>query len=286
MSLHAMRLIFQRDVQALLGHFTNALGFRTSFLAPDGRELRVGLDRPHSRYCRLVRERLGLRDRCLACDRRNWRRAARCDRAVGYRCHAGLVDACVAIRVDGAIVGYLMMGQFRTGDAMPAALRGRWRREVGTRELERAFAGTPRVEPRKLKDVLGLFTVLANFVTSHRLVAVRGADPIRPLLDYLAQHPRETLTTGEAARLVHRSPSSLSHLFRQVAGRSFRQHQIGVKLDLADGLFQAKPEMTVREVAYSTGFEDPYYFSRLYAKHRGRPPRETLRRQRRLRGGV
>jgi AraC-like DNA-binding protein len=285
MSHHALRFIFQRDVQAVLGHFTNVLGFRISFVAPDGRELRVGLDKPHGRYCRLVRERMGLAGRCIACDRRNWMRAARLDRAVGYRCHAGLNDACMAIRVGGEIIGYMMMGQFRSGDAMPRALRERWRREVGTGDLERAFAETPRVDRRKLKDILGLFTALVNFVTTQRLIAVREATPLRPLLDYMAGHPRETLTTDAAARLVHRSASGLSHLFKQVAGRSFRQYQIGMKLDLADELFQTRPEITVREVAYATGFEDPYYFSRLYAKHRGRPPRETLRRQRRLRGG-
>jgi AraC-like DNA-binding protein len=284
MSHHALRFIFQRDVQAVLGHFTNVLGFRISFLAPDGRELRVGLGRPHSRYCRRVRERLGLAGRCVACDRRNWMRAARLDRAVGYRCHAGLHDACMAIRVDGEIIGYMMMGQFRTGSSATRALRERWRREVGTDELERAYAATPLVDRRKLKDILGLFTALVNFVTTQRLIAVRDATPLRPLLDHMARNPRETLTTEAAARLVHRSASGLSHLFKQVAGRSFRQYQIGMKLDMADELFQSRPEITVREAAYATGFEDPYYFSRLYARHRGHPPRETRRRQQSLRG--
>ncbi len=283
---HALRFIFQKDVQAVLSHFTDALGFRISFLAPDGRELRVGGGRPHSRFCRLVRERLGLDAACRACDRRNWTRAARLDRAVGYRCHAGLVDACMAIRIGGELIGYMMMGQFRTAETMDASLRARWRREVGTDELERAFRETPRVPPRKMKAIFGLFTVLVNFITTHRLIAVQSSHPVRPLLDYLAQHPQETLTTAEAARLVCRSPSSLSHLFKQVVGQSFRQYQIGLKLDQADDLFRTKPEMTVREVAYAVGFEDPYYFSRLYAAHRGRPPRETLRRQRRLRGRV
>jgi AraC-like DNA-binding protein len=281
----ALRFIFQKDVQALLGHFTGLLGIRISFVAPDGRELRVGLHKPHGRYCRMIRRRLGLADRCRASDRAAWRRAARSGSAVAYRCHAGLVDACMAIRVGGEIIGYMMMGQFRTGDAMPAALRRLARTPAGAAELERAYAETPKFPPRRVRGLLGLFTALVDFVTRHRMIAVRQFGPLRPLLDYMAGHPRETLSTAAAARLVHRSPSSLSHLFTAAVGRSFRQYQIGVKLDLADELFRSRPEMTVREVAYATGFEDPYYFSRLYAKHRGRPPRETLRRQRRLRIG-
>jgi len=35
--------------------------------------------------------------------------------------------------------------------------------------------------------------------------------------------------------------------------------------------------ITVREAAYELGFSDPYYFSRLYRRHRGRPPATAIR---------
>jgi len=31
--------------------------------------------------------------------------------------------------------------------------------------------------------------------------------------------------------------------------------------------------MSVAEIAYATGFEDPAYFSRFFARHIGQPPR-------------
>jgi len=34
--------------------------------------------------------------------------------------------------------------------------------------------------------------------------------------------------------------------------------------------------VTVREIAFELGFKDPYYFSRLYRKHRGHPPSQTI----------
>ena len=36
-----------------------------------------------------------------------------------------------------------------------------------------------------------------------------------------------------------------------------------------------------REVAFELGYADPYYFSRVYKKHRGHPPSEMLRRRHR-----
>ena len=125
--------------------------------------------------------------------------------------------------------------------------------------------------------MMGVFTVLVDFLVSHRLLAARGLDPLQPLLSYMSEHPRETLSVTEAARLVHRSVSSLSHLFKQAMGGSFLQYQIERKLMMADELFARREGITVREAAYELGFDNPYYFSRLYKKHRGRPPSEALR---------
>jgi len=279
-STHEMRFIFQRDIRQALDHFSRLLGVRLCFLAPDGRELQVGEGKPHARFCRLVRDGLGLTDKCEACDRKGWQRAARSQESVFYRCHAGMLDGCMAVRGGGRTIGYMMIGQFRTRDVCGAAVMRRWREVRGNDDLQKAFCESPRYSKQQVNDIMGIFTVLVNFVVSQRLIAVGGVDPVQPLLTYMAEHPTETLTTGDAARLLHRSVSSLSHVFKQTMGRSFLQYQIEAKLDLADELFRDRKDITIRETAYELGFRDPYYFSRLYKKHRGYPPSEAIRQYR------
>lgn len=277
MSTHEMRFVFQRDIRAVLDHFSRLLRVRFCFLSPSGRELEVGGNLAHCRFCRTVRHGLGLQEKCAASDRTGWQRAARSGGAVWYRCHAGMVDGCMAVRSGPRILGYMMIGQFRTRAACSPAVRALARRAGTAEELDRAFAETPFYTRPQVRDIMGLFTVLVNFIVSQRLIAVKSLDPIEPLLAYLAEHPHETLSTGDAARLLHRSVSSLSHIFKEATGTSFLQYQIDRKLDLAEDLFRARPGITVREVAYELGFSDPYYFSRLYRRHRGRPPTDTLR---------
>lgn len=276
-STHEMRFIFQRDIRQALDHFSRLLGVRLCFLAPDGRELQVGEGKPHARFCRLVRHGLGLTDKCQACDRRGWQRAAKSQESVSYRCHAGMVDGCMAVRSGRKTIGYMMIGQFRTQDACGASVKRLWRETHGNDDLQEAFLESPRYSKQHVNDIMGIFTVLVDFVVSQRLIAVGGLDPVQPLLAYMAEHPAETLTTADAARLLHRSVSSLSHVFKQTMGKSFLQYQIETKLDLADELFRDREDVTVREVAFELGFRDPYYFSRLYKKHRGYPPSESLR---------
>lgn len=282
MSTHEMRFVFQRDIRGVLDHFSRLMRVRFCFLSPTGRELEVGGNLPHCRFCRMVRHRLGLNGKCSASDHTGWQRAAHSGGAVWYRCHAGMVDGCMAVRSGSRILGYMMIGQFRTRAAPAPAVRALARRLGAAAELDRAFGEVPLYSRPQVRDLMGLFAVLVNFIVSQRLIAVRSLDPLEPLLTYLAEHPQETLSTGDAARLLHRSPSSLAHIFKEATGTSFLQYQIAHKLDVADDLFRARPGLTVREAAFELGFTDPYYFSRLYRRHRGRPPTETLRR---LRGG-
>lgn len=281
MSSRELRFVFQRDIRAVLDHFSRLLRVRFCFLSPAGRELEVGGNLPHSAFCRWVRGRLGLAAACAESDRRGWQRAAQSGGAVWYRCHAGLIDGCMAVRSGRRILGYMMIGQFRDNDRASPAVRLAARRAGLIEKVDRAFAATPRYSAGQVRDIMGLFAVLVNFIVSQRMIAIRQLEPIEPLLAYLDEHPLERLSAADAARLLHRSPSSLAHIFKEATGTSLLQYQIARRLDVAEELFRTRPGITVREAAFHLGFSDPYYFSRLYRRHRGHPPTVTLRRWRR-----
>lgn len=280
MSTHELRFLFQGDIRKVLDHFSRLLRVRFCFLAPDGQELQVGEGKLHCRFCRMVRFKLGLLDKCLANDRAGWQRAAQAGDAVWYQCFAGMTDGCMAVKSGDRVIGYMMIGQFRTRETCTPGLRARWQETFGNDDLQACYAETPCYTKAQVQDIMGVFSVLVRFIVSQRLIAVRGLDALQPLLSYLSEHSRETLTTRDAARLLHRSTSSLSHLFKEAMGRSFLQFQIETKLDLADEMFRTRQGVTVREVAFELGFSDPYYFSRLYRKHRGHPPSRMLKQRR------
>lgn len=279
MSTHELRFLFQGDIRKVLDHFSRLLRVRFCFLSLDGQELQVGEGKSHCRFCRMVRFKLGLLDKCLANDRDGWQKAAQSGEAVWSPCFAGMTDGCMTVKSGDRVIGYMMIGQFRTRANCTPGLRARWRKKFGNDELQQCFEQTPCYTKAQVQDIMGVFAVLVKFIVSQRLIAVRGLDSLQPLLSYMSEHPKEALTTSDAARLLHRSPSSLSHLFKEAMGRSFLQYQIESKLDLADEIFRTREGVTVREVAFELGFSDPYYFSRLYRKHRGFPPSRVLRGQ-------
>lgn len=274
----AIQLIFGGEVQEILDLFTGIFGIRIAYYGPGGAELRAGLAQGGCRYCRLLRERCRLDAECRRLDRARRAEAARLGRLVAYRCHAGMTEAIVPVILDGRPAGFVMIGQFRTSGRVPGAVLRRWRSAGGAAaELSAAFLEAPGYDEQRAGQIVQLFELLVRFIVSRRMVTVAGRSPLEPLLSYLEEHPEEHLSLAEAARMTFRSRSALSHAFKRFAGKGLKRHQTELRLKAADRLLASEPGLTVAEIAGRLGYSDPLYFSRLYRRHRGRPPSAARR---------
>ncbi|NLW86416.1 MAG: helix-turn-helix domain-containing protein [Planctomycetes bacterium] len=267
-----MQFLFKADIQTAFDHFYSLLGVRIAFFTSSGGQLKVGKRKGSCAYCRLLRSELG-HGVCLAQDDAMRRRAAAEGKMICYQCHAGLTEAIAPIYVDGMQAGFIMIGQFRRRNR-PSGLH-RFRPAVA-RKLRRAFEAVPYFTQSRCRDVLAFLEIIVRHVASNRLVDIRRPDMIQPILDHIHQHPDGRLSLRDAAAMIHRSPSSVTHAFKKHVGTSFRRYQIQARLNKATHLLQTTPDATVSLVAAKLGFDDPLYFSRLYKKYKGCCPSKLL----------
>ncbi|HWA86364.1 MAG TPA: helix-turn-helix domain-containing protein, partial [Opitutus sp.] len=100
-------------------------------------------------------------------------------------------------------------------------------------------------------------------------------DPrIRKATAHLEGDPARPFSLADLARHCGLSPSRLSHLFKQQMQVTPRQFSEKLRLELALQLL-ANTSLSVREVAFKAGFDDPLYFSRRFVRAFGRTPGEA-----------
>ncbi|MCX6992782.1 MAG: arabinose operon transcriptional regulator AraC [Kiritimatiellaeota bacterium] len=98
-------------------------------------------------------------------------------------------------------------------------------------------------------------------------------DRIRTALNYMCANSAKKITLADLGRVCSLSPSRLSHLFKRQMGETPMQYLEQRRIERAKDLLQMTSK-TVAQVAYAIGFENPFYFSRVFKRRTGKSPRQ------------
>lgn len=272
-----LEIILENELREMLDHFAACFGVRIAFFSSSGEEILAGRQQPMCGFCAYLRESLGLASRCHKQDQGKFQEARRQRRLVSYACHSGLMEAIQPVFADSTrheLAGFIMIGQFRTrtlySPGLAATLAAQ--KPAVRREVDRLFAEVPFIPPAKLEPMLGLFSLLVNAVTDRHLVSLHGDLMLNRIERFIHDNLHRPIGLDEVAQAVHRSPSTISHLFQRRLGKSFKQAVLEAKLAAAEERLRSIPGTTVSEAAAAVGYPGPFHFSRIFKKYRGYPP--------------
>ena len=88
---------------------------------------------------------------------------------------------------------------------------------------------------------------------------------------YIKLHYRENLKLKDIAAQASVSPSHFRFLFKEVYNDSLFEFIIKLRLDAACVMLK-KPGLSIKQIANKNGYEDPYFFSRIFKKYVGVSP--------------
>lgn len=93
---------------------------------------------------------------------------------------------------------------------------------------------------------------------------------------YIHRHYTEKVTLLEVAEAVHFSPGYLSRFYKMKTGENLFDTINSLRIEKAKKLLE-KGDKKIYEIADLTGFEDTAYFSKVFKKYTGCPPKEYAR---------
>ncbi len=274
---HTIDIILHNEVKRLLDHFAAVMDLRIVLFNAEGEIIQRGLDRRNSEYCRLMQEQLFGYARCQTLDEAKQDESVESRAMVCYKCHAGLNEAIAPVMAEGDPAGFVLIGQFRTTRKLPEHVRKKCGNAKLLEAVEAAFQKLPYISPKKLESLLGMFSLLMDYIVTKEMVGLRRDRTLSRIERYVDDHIRENITLDQVAKHAGKSRSTVSHLVRAKLGMTFKNLVIERKLKFAEKLMKTHPENTIEEIAGQLGFNDQFYFSRIYSKYRNMPPSEYRR---------
>ncbi|MBN1349229.1 helix-turn-helix transcriptional regulator [candidate division KSB1 bacterium] len=96
---------------------------------------------------------------------------------------------------------------------------------------------------------------------------------VKKVLEYIHLHYRNDISLDDLSEIAGVSSPHLCRIFPRITNYSPINYLIKIRLDIAVDLLK-NSDYTISEIAEMVGFEDIYYFSRVFKKWKGMPPRK------------
>ena len=112
---------------------------------------------------------------------------------------------------------------------------------------------------------------------SFEMAEGRSSEQVMPLFfkavcRYVEHNYRERVGISDLSARFNLSESYLTKLFRKHLNCSFTEYLKTCRIEAAKALMQSNPEITVQEAARHSGFDDQFYFSKVFKQITGQSP--------------
>lgn len=94
---------------------------------------------------------------------------------------------------------------------------------------------------------------------------------IRKALEYIHNFYHTGISVKALAEMVDLNPSYFGTLFKNQTGTTVKEYINKIRVSKAENML-CSGEFSLSETAYSCGFDDIFYFSKVFKKYRGYPP--------------
>lgn len=125
----------------------------------------------------------------------------------------------------------------------------------------------------KIKELILILIQTSNYSTVHDFLSAIYTPNKLNFKKFIQHHTYSSLSVKELATLANMSSSSFNREFRTIFSTSPRDYFLTQKLKKSRELLLVTT-LSIAEIAYDSGFDDPAYFSRVFKSKNGITPSE------------
>ena len=272
--LHEELIIEVNEIQKMMDLLSNLFSIRTSFIYDIDDEKYVkeiaGKNGDYQDYCVLIQKEL--KHKCIACDRDKFREASEKKKPILYQCYNGLYEMFLPLFIDSTLVGYLHFGQVRAEDPFEEIKKDYALHEHSEVEgLKNSYNAMAVIPKEKLMLIADVFQKFSELILNNRFVELKKAQPEHYLKKYIDENLSNFITVQSAAEFVNRSPSYVTHKFKELYSESFHHYLNNARVSKAKALLKSN---TIDQIYAQCGFKNRYHFSKVFKKMVGITPRK------------
>lgn len=225
----------------------------------------------HNCYCRNFQTSQVGKNACAASDRQLLFRCRESKQPEYHICHGGLVDIAVPILSDNEILGYIILGQLKTGDHFSKAISSLTNLNLNIEEMQAQYQSLPITSPEKIQSLITIVSMLSEHVLIDRMLIPTINQSLKRATDYIHQHLDEPLSIHKISENTNLSKSVLYRNFHNHFHCTVTEYINRKRIEQAVLLLR-QTDLSMEEISQKIGFSSASYFGRIFKKCKGCSP--------------
>lgn len=220
-------------------------------------------------FCSALKENTMLNERCKLCDTNARSVCRETNNIHTYTCHAGLTESIAPIKMNGIILGYIMLGQIIDKSEKKRKKNEilRYAHDYTNLDLAEEYEKLTTKSKKQIEAAANIMEACACYLWANRLVRV-NEDCLSVLIStYIDNNLTADLSVDALCSHFRISRNKLYKISRDSYGMGIAAYIRKKRVQNAASLL--KSGSTVANAAISSGFEDYNYFSEIFKKETG-----------------
>ncbi len=264
-----------KKLEILLQHFYKISNVRYSLMGTDSTVICHAQNM--TAFCdRIARAPKG-HVRCTECDFQATRHLSATGQShYTYRCHAGLTETLIPIRMEDRLLGYMCLGQYLDGDSMEDAwqvthdLLSQWHPDPDS--FYDDFHALTVLDRPTILSSIAILTACSLYICSECLVNTSNPSDLQRLERYIDQHYSQRLSLAVIAKALGMSKTKLCALGTQE--NTTVHHMIRDRRLAEARRLLRETDMAIARVADYVGISDYNYFSKVFRAQQQCTPKQ------------
>lgn len=256
--------------EQLLKDFYRLTGIKIGICDSAEREL-CYIPKKLSDFCALLRADPEMDRRCRECDKKAFAECRRSGKQYVYTCHAGLIECISPVMYESKIIGFIIVGQIKSGknDSPSEEIAARENRGA----LEESFRRLPSVDPDTISAAIRILDACTGYEYLKDLMLDGKYRVDVQVAGFVREHLQDDLSVKLLCSRFRLSHSELYAVFREYFNATPAEYIKSCRLSAACELL-ASTDSPVARIAKDVGVPDYNYFSKVFKKAFGISPRD------------
>lgn len=233
----------------------------------------VGYPMSDCEFCRFIKGTKDGNNKCLKSNLQAFKKCYQSEELYVYKCHAGLIEAMIHLRIKDTIVGYIMFGQI--SDIEDEELR--YKNIIlennfneNSSKIKEIINSLKYLSDEEIQSAKTILLALAKYTVSEKLVSVRKEKFRLDIDNYLESfYNNADLKIEDITMFLHMSRSNLYNAAEKYLGMGIARYIKLFRIEKAKSLLLESDDSIV-DIAYKVGFNDYNYFCRVFKSEVGK----------------